>query len=152
MVSAHTGGGRVTRTKPELRKWHEIRFRRTTCCDGGGAVRARERLQVPGQRSHVAGLQGHRRRQLVLNGEIATHRVRSVVIKLNPAQCQTAGVDQERAQWRTRKSRLKSGVPNRLTTCRRAPRKRSSCTDGGNVIRRRVVEIKLEGIVLAQVR
>src|ERR1700687_859732 len=86
MVSAHTRGRRVAGIKSEIRKRYESFFSRAPGRDRSGVVGARKSLQMPRQRSHVAGLYGHGRRQLVLEGEISPHRVWSDVVKLNSAQ------------------------------------------------------------------
>src|SRR5579864_8201570 len=49
-------------------------------------VRVGEGFQVPRQRSHVASLNAQSRSKLILNGEVAGHRIRRGVVKLNSAQ------------------------------------------------------------------
>src|SRR5580704_10938678 len=142
MVRAHPGCCRIAVVESEIWKWHEILFRRTSCRDGGWAVGAWERLQVPSQGSHIAGLHGQRRRQLVLDCEIGTHRVRSVVVKLNAPQSQALGVsDQERTERSARKSCFKGGSSAR--TCGWAPGKRRVRTNGRHVVGRAEREIEL---------
>src|ERR1700722_19710448 len=105
---------------------------------------------MPGQRGDVAGLHGHAGRQLILDSEIGTHRVRRLVVELNSAQLQTAGVDQERSKRIAREASFKGR--GSAWARRRTPGKRSARADGRNVVGRRVGEIELEGIILANVR
>src|SRR4030088_1763851 len=96
------------------------------------------------QRGHIAGLHGHRRSKLILDGQIATHRVGSQVVELNTAQSQAAGDDLEWIQGSARKSRLKCCTPDRGCARRSAP----GICDGVTDVGRLELEIELERIVL----
>ena len=80
-------GGCVACTSAKILKGQELR----RCFAGwqvsrqdlGEIVRTRKHFQMPPQRGHVARLDGHAWSELILQGEVAAHRVRSLVVELD---------------------------------------------------------------------
>src|SRR5437660_12535562 len=67
--------------------------------DLGDVVGTRKRLQMPRQRRHVSCLNGHRVSQLILQGEIAAHGVRSLVVVLDSTQRQPGCENLKWTEW-----------------------------------------------------
>src|SRR5580704_7643206 len=150
MIRTHTCRCRVTRAVSKIGERHESAFRSALGSDGARFVGARKRFQMASQRGHVASLHGERRRKLVLQSEVAAHRIGCLIIKLNPAQRQAVGGDVKRGQRVARKPSLKDGRPTNRGS-RRAVRKGSASTNGGKIVGGTVGEIELEGIVFPKV-
>src|SRR6476646_1537581 len=96
--------------------------------------------------AHIANLHGHRWGQLILNGEVAAHRVRRQILKLDSAQRQPIGVYQ---QWVKRRAR-KTGFYRRAA-CGSRRSASSKVVDRVAGIRVEERKIELERIVLTEV-
>ncbi len=151
MIVTVSLGLRKTRASSEVRERNkQLRIEAGTIRILGGQdlsniVGARKDLKMPGHRVYVSGLERHRRRQLILHGEIAAHRIRRNVIELDPQESQSIGVNQQRIEWCARESGLKCS--GEAGTCRGA----SWECDRRILIRLREVELELERIVFADV-
>src|SRR6476660_2066795 len=96
--------------------------------------------------AHIANLHGHRRGQLILNGEVAAHRVRRQILKLDSAQSQPVGVNQEWVKRRASETCLYRGTA-RWGRCSAS----SKVVDRVARIGIEEREIELERIVLTEV-
>src|SRR6266446_957598 len=101
---------------------------------------------MTGQRGDVTGVHGHRGSQLILDREIATHRIRREVVKLDSAQSQSTGVDRERIQRSTTEACLECRSPGGRGSG--AARK---VVDRVGVVRVEEREIELEWIVFSKI-
>src|SRR5206468_7229286 len=94
MIVTAPGGCNLTRSSREVQKRLEKIGIRAGGQDLADVISVRDYFQMTRQRGHVAGLDGQRRGQRILECKVAAHRVGSAVIKLNSAQAQAAGIDQ----------------------------------------------------------
>src|SRR6266851_3237974 len=113
MVVTTTLGSRVACVPSEIREVHESFDIDAGRLDGLDVVGARKRLQVAGKRGHVTGLHGHGRSQLVLERKVCTHRIWSLVIKLDSTQGQAVSVDQKWIQRSAGEAGFQSWPPGR---------------------------------------
>src|SRR6266852_7163743 len=147
MVVTTTLCSRVARVPSEIREVHESLGIYAGWLDGFDVVGSRKRFQVPRQRGHVASLHGHGRSQLILQGKVGTHRIWSLVIKLDSTQGQAVSIDQKWIQRSAGEAGFQSWPPGRS-----GGGASSKVVDGMSIVGTEEREVELERIVFTNVR